>query len=120
MLRSLILLCVSLGLSKPILAQDLLLPRSTGNEAYSESFTLLADLDDGSCAVHLCLAVLRSRVWWEYVESKANWADEASRGGDNLLRRNGFQLWPGFIPTWPWTCSAVDRVKLLKEQFETA
>ena len=48
MLRSLILLCVSLGLSKPILAQDLLLPRSTGNEAYSESFTLLADLDDGS------------------------------------------------------------------------
>ncbi len=48
MLRSLILLCVSLGLSEPILAQDLLLPRSTGNEAYSESFTLLADLDDGS------------------------------------------------------------------------
>jgi len=28
-------------------ATDLLLPRSTGNEAYSESFTLLGDLEDG-------------------------------------------------------------------------
>lgn len=48
MLRSLMLLCVSLVLSNTALAQDLLLPRSTGNEAYSESFTLLADLEDGS------------------------------------------------------------------------
>ncbi len=38
-----------------------------------------AALDMGTAAVHFALAFLRSRIWFEYVESHANWADSVSR-----------------------------------------
>jgi hypothetical protein len=43
------------------------------------------DLDAGCACIHLALAMLKARSWWEYVESKANWSDGASR----LLEREG-------------------------------
>ena len=77
------------------------------------------DLDQGSSCVHLGLAVMKTRIWWEYIGSKANWSDEASRGGDSLLLRNGFLIKAGVIPTWPWTAPASERLSFLRQQFKT-
>ena len=74
-----------------------------------------AGLDQGSSCIHLALAMLRTRVWWEYIESKANWSDEASRGGDLLLHWNGFQYTTADIPTWPWTTSAEELVEVVRQ-----
>ena len=56
-------------------------------------------------SAHLARATLRCRSWWEYVESSANWMDQASR----LLEDGGWAPSRGFslecldIPLFPWT-----------------
>ena len=37
------------------------------------------ELDAANSVISLTPAQMGSRVWWEYVESKANWADAPSR-----------------------------------------
>ena len=36
-------------------------------------------LDAGAAAIHLLLAALGARAWFEYVESDSNWSDGASK-----------------------------------------
>ena len=64
-----------------------------------------ADMDRGSAALHLALAQLQTRIWFEYVESKANWSDSASRVmyDDTWCAQNGFHLQHLGVPEWVWT-----------------
>ena len=57
------------------------------------------DVDSAAAAIHLALAACSARVWWEYIESKSNWADEPSRLLDKspFLRAEAFE-----VPVWPW------------------
>ena len=77
-------------------------------------------LDQGVAVVHLLLARLRARVWFEYVESHANWSDGASR----LLllgpwsAHHGFQLVTGDVPSWPWTVPPDQRVAVTLRELE--
>ena len=59
-------------------------------------------------AVHFALAFMGIRVWFEYVESHANWSDGASRDllEDKWSRENGFKLELEPIPEWPWIQSS--------------
>ena len=77
------------------------------------------ELDSGCSCIHLSLAMLKVRAWWEYVESKSNWADGPSRGSDDFLVSNSFRKFPGSIPMWPWTVAADERVALLRQLFKT-
>ena len=69
-------------------------------------------LDIGFSAIHLTLAAMQMRTWFEYIESEANWADGASR----LLLRDpfaavaGFRFVDGQVPLWPWTLSGQERL----------
>ncbi len=62
-------------------------------------------LDIGHSAIHLSLAHLRTRIWWEYVQSEANWADGPSRHleSDEWAKLHDFQICRAEIPTWPWS-----------------
>ena len=44
-------------------------------------------------------------MWFEYVESDSNWADEPSRKlwESTFLHRHGFEARPGYVPAWPWS-----------------
>ena len=53
-------------------------------------------LDRAAAAVHLLMARLRVRAWFEFIKSEANWADGLSR----KLERD---LWPAVaVWTLPW------------------
>ena len=45
-------------------------------------------------AIHLVLYALQARVWWDWIESKANWSDGASRQFRQCpwTRKHGFTL----------------------------
>ena len=72
------------------------------------------DLARAAAAIHLTLASLSSRVWFEYIESDSNWADEPSRAlwASSFLRHHKFHVSAGAVPAWPWTDEAgrVERV----------
>ena len=63
------------------------------------------DLARAAASLHLVLAHQRSRVWFEYIESDSNWADEPSRAlwASSFLRLHGFHATAGTVPAWPWT-----------------
>ena len=67
-------------------------------------------LDRGTAAFHLALAVLHTRVWFEYIESEANWSDSASRRlfDDPWCKANGFDLKALTVPSWVWTVEYSD------------
>ena len=75
-----------------------------------------AALDSGNAAIHLLMAGFRARGWFEYVESKANWSDGASRllELDDWSLRHGFRMSRGTIPTWPWLAPVEDRLAWVK------
>ena len=62
-----------------------------------------AKLDIAAMVVHLALAMINCRVWFEYVESNANWMDEASRieEGGPWAQRNGFSMSQAEVPLCP-------------------
>ena len=62
------------------------------------------DLARATAALHLALAAKSCRMWFEYVESDSNWADEPSRKlwESTFLHRHGFEARPGYVPAWPW------------------
>ncbi len=66
------------------------------------------DLARPAAAIHLVLADKRSRVWFEYIESDSNWADEPSRAlwASRFLRLHGLQTSAGAVPAWSWTDEA--------------
>ena len=63
-----------------------------------------AEIDAGTTVVHLCLAQMGARGWFEYVQSDSNWSDSASRKlmDDEWAPSMGFTLSWMDIPTWPW------------------
>ena len=60
------------------------------------------DVDRAAAVVSLAAAWLQTRIWFEYVESGSNWADELSRGGEESTSSQGFALRRVEIPAWPW------------------
>ena len=73
-------------------------------------------LDAGAATIHLLLAALGARAWFEYVESDANWSDGASRSlaTDPWARANGFKVDIGSVPTWPWVAQGRHRIKYVE------
>ena len=63
-----------------------------------------ADMDGGFAAVHLALAFLHCRIWFEYVESDSNWSDTASRElfADRWSQDNQLTLSKATVPSWVW------------------
>ena len=80
------------------------------------------DCDRAAAVVHLCSAFLRSRVWWEYIESKSVWSDGASRllGLDPFAKSHGLPLVGVDTPMWPWVCGADELVEQLKSTLRAA
>ena len=66
---------------------------------------------DRSCAVAFSLAFASEfRPWFEFVPSKANWSDGASRDLENdiFARDNGFHLRRASFPSKLWSCSLAE------------
>ena len=61
-------------------------------------------LDEASLVVQLMVAQIRARIWWEYVESEANWSVQLSRevASTPWMRKMGFQYEPATVPIQPW------------------
>jgi hypothetical protein len=79
------------------------------------------DMARAAAAIHLAMAMAGTRVWFEYIESESNWADEPSRKlwDSSLLRELDFHTFPGSIPAWPWV-EEDERVGLLRAAFLSA
>lgn len=62
------------------------------------------DLEKISSLIHLAAFALRTWLWWEYIQSKSNWADSISRLGqsDPWHRDNGFSTSFVHFPTILW------------------
>ena len=77
-------------------------------------------LDAGAATIHLLLAALGARAWFEYVESDANWSDGASRSlaADPWAKANGFRVKLGSVPTWPWVAQGSHRIKYVELMLE--
>ena len=59
---------------------------------------------------------LESRIWFEYVESKSNWSDSASRDLEacEFCVEHRFPVLRSTVPEWPWTVpldELVDKAK---------
>eukprot|EP00438_Fugacium_kawagutii_P004802 Skav227329 [mRNA] locus=scaffold2964:74870:76455:- [translate_table: standard] len=61
-----------------------------------------SDLAQLGHLIHLALFALRAQGYWEYVQSKSNWADDISRLGfsDPWWRTNGFSFSSASLPTF--------------------
>jgi hypothetical protein len=77
-----------------------------------------ASIDVATMGLHIALAMLGCRSWCEYIESEANWMDEASRSIDGGVwaARNGFIMAPLEVPMWPWLQSIDGMVGKVKAQ----
>ena len=64
--------------------------------------------------IHAMLFALRTWIFWEWIPSKSNWADEISREGvrDTFGRRNRFHLFRARCPheLWPLPLRALLQV----------
>ena len=78
-------------------------------------------LDAGNATIHLMLASLQARAWFEYVESDANWSDGASRllSADPWVRANDFALSMGSVPAWPWLAQGTQRLENISKVLNT-
>ena len=76
-------------------------------------------LDAGAATIHLLLAALEARAWFEYVESDSNWSDGASRllTADPWAKANGFTVEMGGVPAWPWLAQGSHRIKYVEPMF---
>jgi hypothetical protein len=74
-------------------------------------------LDAGAASIHLLLASLQARAWFEYVESDANWSDGASRLllADPWAAAHGFPIVMGAVPAWPWEAQGSSRIACVEQ-----
>ena len=81
-----------------------------------------AELDNANAFIHVMLAHMKTRCWWEYISSKANWADGPSREmeGCEWLREENFEVWRGEVIEWPWEECAGDRPGRIKALLDAA
>jgi hypothetical protein len=70
-----------------------------------------AEVDAATATVHMALAFLKTRAWFEYIQSASNWSDSASRllDKDPWSAQQGFALSWMDIPSWPWSCPPDER-----------
>ena len=70
----------------------------------------------------LASAYLRTRVWFEYVESDSNWSDGASRKlyEDEWTQQHGFKLSQFVIPDWVVTASTPELLNFTKESLRAS
>ena len=63
-----------------------------------------ADLAKLGHLIHLALFALRAQGYWEYVQSKSNWADDISRLGvnDPWWRCHGFEFYSSYFVVPPY------------------
>ena len=67
-------------------------------------------IDEGATMLHLVVAKYRWRIWWEYIESKSNWADRLSRDlADPWLDSMGYSCRRCQMGTWPWRADDLTR-----------
>ena len=73
-------------------------------------------LGAGTATIHLLLASLGARAWFEYFESDSNWSDGASRllTDDPWAKANHFHVQMGQVPTWPWVAQGSDRIRYVE------
>ena len=83
---------------------------------FSQGLQLTLVLDAGAATIHLLLAALGARAWFEYVQSDSNWSDGASRllTEDQWAKANGFTIKKGGVPTWPWLAQGSHRVRYVE------
>ena len=76
--------------------------------------------DRSAMLTALMCALLRVRIWWEYVQSKSNWSDGASRLLEACpwARRHNFSLVEETLPDWPWLCPISDFLVSLQDCLE--
>ena len=80
------------------------------------------DVDRAAAVVSLLSAMLQMRVWFEYIESDANWADFTSRE----LTVNPWMLQQGYVlrqcspPSWPWVSSDDSLVSFIRDRVRAA
>ena len=70
-------------------------------------------LGRGSLTSHLILATAKCRVWWEYVESAANWSDKLSREmqPDQWMVDEAFEFSQCVVPLEPWHPDPASRLQ---------
>jgi len=78
-------------------------------------------VDECALCLHLMLAKLKARVWWEYVQTGSNWADALSRQvkPDEWMAKVGFHHRRVDVPWWPWQvepCTRLERVRRSRGQ----
>ena len=75
------------------------------------------EMDAGMASIHTLAAAVSTRIWFEWVESKANWADEASRLllAGPWAAANGFRMARRSVPTWPWEADGAGRASAVRE-----
>ena len=80
------------------------------------------DLDRSVITLHLACAMLGTRIWFEYVESKSNWADGSSRLLllDPWSSEHGFSMAQVHTPEWPWKSRLCELADHLKENLRAA
>ena len=73
-------------------------------------------LDARAAIIHLLLAALGARTWFEYVESDSNWSDGASRSlaDGPWAKANKLHVEIGHVPTWPWLAQGSHRIKYVE------
>lgn len=74
-------------------------------------------LHRASAAPKCLMHFLQSRIWFEYVESKANWSDSASRDLEacKFCSMHNFPIFRGRMPKWPWTVPLDELVAKAKD-----
>ena len=79
-------------------------------------------LDAAVMVVHTAISCLGCRIWFEYIESESNCADEPSR----LLARSPWPLENGFVmheapsPIWPWKQSVKGLTEAVRSRLRAA
>ena len=79
-------------------------------------------LIDEACGFsHLVFAHLGTRIWWEYIESHANWSDRMSRElRDPWLLKLGFRCGQLALSSVPWTGDVGTRARRVATFLGTA
>ena len=80
------------------------------------------DVDRAAAVVALLSAQLQCRVWFEYVESHSNWADQLSRSlvPDEWMVAQGFSTTLVDPPVWPWETAEADLVEVISTNVRAA
>ena len=77
-------------------------------------------VDRSAMLASLVSAILQTRIWWEFMQSKSNRSDGASRllNMDPFADQFGFQLVEVQVPIWPWVEPIAKFLSLVQSALE--